>query len=191
MHGDTAPWLQRRATLILILNKRRNILLMERLKLLRPVYPRRPARLSQLFATVEPFYFITFNAYRRRAILANAEVHEQFRTFCQRAYDEHGVAVGRYVIMPDHVHLFVHMPPEGILVAKWIEAFRTVLGKQLLHLGVQKPHWQEGFFDHVMRGAESSSQKWDYVRMNPVRAGLCKNPEDWPYQGEIVPLRFD
>ena len=22
------------------------------------------------------------------------------------------------------------------------------------------------------------------------RAGLCARPEDWPYQGEIVPLRF-
>jgi REP element-mobilizing transposase RayT len=93
--------------------------------------------------------------------------------------------------MPDHVHLFVFMPPEGILLAKWIEAIRTVLGKELLRLGEQKPHWQEGFFDHLLRSAESYAQKWEYVRMNPVRAGLCKNPEDWPYQGEIVPLQFD
>ena len=93
--------------------------------------------------------------------------------------------------MPDHVHLFVFMPPEGILLAKWIEALRTVIGKQLLRLGEQKPHWQEGFFDHVLRSAESYAQKWEYVRMNPVRAGLCNNPEDWQYQGEIVRLQFD
>jgi len=40
--------------------------------------------------------------------------------------------------------------------------------------------------DHVLRSNESYSQKWNYVRENPVRAGLVKSAEDWPYQGEIV-----
>jgi hypothetical protein len=40
-------------------------------------------------------------------------------------------------------------------------------------------------------GAESYSLKWDYVRMNPVRAGLVAKSEDWLYQGEVVRLPFD
>ena len=93
--------------------------------------------------------------------------------------------------MPDHVHLFVSLPQQGMRLERWIGALRTVLGKQLLGLGEQKPHWQEGFFDHVLRSSESYAQKWEYVRMNPVRARLCVKPEDWPYQGEIVRLQFD
>jgi len=89
------------------------------------------------------------------------------------------------------VHLLVSMPSYGKTLEKWIEALRTVLGKHLLRGGIQKPHWQEGFFDHLLRNGESYSQKWEYVRMNPVRAGLCERPEDWRYQGEIIPLRFD
>ncbi len=50
--------------------------------------------------------------------------------------------------------------------------------------------WQEGFFDHVLRGGESYGEKWEYVRMNPVRAGLTVRPEDWPYAGEIEALRW-
>jgi hypothetical protein len=46
--------------------------------------------------------------------------------------------------------------------------------------------WEEGFFDHVLRGNESYSQKWNYVRENPVRAGLVKSAPAGPYQGEIV-----
>ena len=46
--------------------------------------------------------------------------------------------------------------------------------------------WKEGFFDHVLRSDESYSQKWNYVRENPARAGLVNLAEDWPYQGEIV-----
>jgi len=34
--------------------------------------------------------------------------------------------------------------------------------------------------------AEQNGQKWNYVRENPVRAGLVAQPEDWPYAGEIV-----
>jgi putative transposase len=46
--------------------------------------------------------------------------------------------------------------------------------------------WQPGFFDHLLRTDESYGQKWEYVRMNPVRTGLVSTPEEWPYQGEIV-----
>jgi REP-associated tyrosine transposase len=46
--------------------------------------------------------------------------------------------------------------------------------------------WQPGFFDHILRTAESYVEKWNYVRENPVRAGLVQTANDWPYQGEIV-----
>jgi hypothetical protein len=60
----------------------------------------------------------------------------------------------------------------------------------LLRVGFQKPHWQEGFFDHLLRSSESYGEKWEYVRMNPVRAGLCRQPEDWVFQGEIVRIEY-
>src|SRR5439155_17080366 len=100
----------------------------------------------------------------------------------------YGVTVGRYVLMPD---LFIALPQADITLAKWIHVLRTVIGKKLLAIGFQKPHWQEGFFDHLLRSRESYSQKWDYVRMNSVRVGLSRKPEEWPYQGEIISLPFD
>ena len=42
--------------------------------------------------------------------------------------------------------------------------------------------WQRDFFDHRLRGWESAQEKATYIRMNPVRAGLVENPEDWPFQ---------
>jgi putative transposase len=50
--------------------------------------------------------------------------------------------------------------------------------------------WQEEFFDHVLRSSESYSQKWDYVRENPVRGGLVVSSDQWPWQGEIGSLRL-
>ena len=163
--GDRAPRLQRR-------------------------FPRRPPRLEILFSSVSPFYFVTFNTHNRTTLLARDDIHRAFYSFCVRA-EVRNVAVGRYVIMPDHVHLFVAMPLTGLTLSEWIGGLKTVVGKELLRLGIQKPHWQQGFFDHVLRSSESYSQKWDYVRMNPVRAGLCDDPEQWTYQGEVVSISFD
>jgi putative transposase len=162
----------------------------DRAPLLQRFRQKRPKRLELLFSSVQPFYFVTFNTHERLRLLARNEIHEAFRSFCVRA-EEHKVAVGRYVIMPDHVHFFLATPSVGITLSEWIHALRTVLGKELLRLGHQKPHWQEGSFDHLLRSAESYSQKWEYVRMNPVRAGLVERADDWPYQGEIVCIPFD
>ncbi|MEM1060536.1 MAG: hypothetical protein AAGK14_15080 [Verrucomicrobiota bacterium] len=40
---------------------------------------------------------------------------------------------------------------------------------------------QESLFDHRLRSEESSRQKADSIRANPVRAGLIEQQEDWPY----------
>lgn len=45
--------------------------------------------------------------------------------------------------------------------------------------------WQDGYHDHKFRTPESESRKWEYVCLNPVRAGLVKRPEEWRFGGEI------
>jgi hypothetical protein len=39
--------------------------------------------------------------------------------------------------------------------------------------------WQEESFDHVLRSNESFEQKLEYIRQNPVRAGLVSRPEEY------------
>lgn len=152
-------------------------------------FPRRLPRLERIFSHLDPFYFITFNTYARCPVLASPEIHATFKHFAENALS-FGVGVGRYVIMPDHVYLFVMFPREGITIGEWIKALKHVLGKPLAANGHIAPFWQEGFFDHVMRSSESYAEKWNYVRMNPVRAGLCTSPDEWSYQGEVVKIRF-
>jgi REP element-mobilizing transposase RayT len=66
-----------------------------------------PPRLNLVFQKYDPpLYFVTFNTHRRKKLLANARVHGRFIEFA-RAGAERGQAIGRFVIMPDHVHLFI------------------------------------------------------------------------------------
>ena len=144
--------------------------------------PDRPPRLDRLFQRhAAPVYFVTFNTHERTKSLATDAVHEAFLAFAREA-ERRGIAVGRYVIMPDHIHLFVAAPLEFNL-SQWIRMLRRALSEAIT---VPPPHWQEGFFDHLLRNDESYAQKWEYVRLNPARAGLCGAAGEWPYQGEGV-----
>jgi len=56
--------------------------------------------------------------------------------------------------------------------------------------GIESPHWEKTFFDHVLRSSDSYDAKWEYVRNNPVRAELVQKPEDWPFAGRIFDLEW-
>jgi putative transposase len=147
-----------------------------------------PKRLRWLF-TDHPIYFITTGTYNRRRILSRSEVHDSFIQFGLRAA-ERGVWIGRYVIMPDHIHLFAGFGAESMSVSSWMKSFKNAISKTLTNATFLAPHWQKGFFDHLVRSQESYDQKWLYVRENPVRAGLVLCAQDWPYAGELTDLHF-
>ena len=149
-------------------------------------YPKKPRRLERIFQSYDaPVYFITFTAFDRKAMLANDAVHNKFITFAKQA-ESRGVAVGQYVIMPDHIHCFVRIAPRqriGTTVRLLKRALSSVIR-------TPPPHWQPGFFDHLLRHCESYSEKWNYVYQNPVRAGLVNTPNEWLYQGQIATIRY-
>ena len=134
---------------------------------------------------------------RRLPILATNVVHSAFRDFGIRGWENKQIVIGRYVIMPDHVHVFVSGPQEFRL-EQWGRMLKLVLGRAT-QMGralrrratAVSEIWERGFFDHVIRNAESYAQKWEYVRQNPVRAGLVERVEEWPYQGEMIEIRRD
>jgi putative transposase len=83
-------------------------------------------------------------------------VHAAFVAFPSQANSRHNLAVGRYVIMPDHVHFFVRRP-EDLELGRWIGMLKQTLAKHIALAGTS-PIWQRGFFDHVLRNDESYAQ---------------------------------
>ena len=89
--------------------------------------------------------------------------------------------VGRYVIMPDHLHLFcapVGQTAES--VARWVAYWKRLASISMPQLD---DVWQRNCWDRQLRDAHHYEDKWEYVRENPVRKGLIKHAEAWPYQG--------
>ncbi len=148
----------------------------------------RLSRLAVIYSQ-NPIFFVTFSTHQRKKFLANESLHNAFQVFCHRAIETY-ILVDRYVIMPDHIHLFVHLPQVGDL-PRWIKSWKNSLSKTLRTAGIEAPHWQKGYFDHVLRSENSYEAKWVYIRMNPVRQKLAETPEEWAFQGCIQPFLFD
>jgi REP element-mobilizing transposase RayT len=79
------------------------------------------------------------------------------------------------MLMPDHLHGIVLIPDSSDLEESIRNWKRWITSKA----GIQ---FQEGFFDHRLRGMASALEKWQYINENPVRAGLVSGPEKWPYR---------
>ena len=150
--------------------------------------PKRLARLDRLYVR-SPIYFVTACTCKRKPLLARAEIHSAFLDFAKQG-PEHGALIGAYVLMPDHFHAFVALDDERLTLANWTRSIKGVLSAELRRDGIIAPYWQKGFFDHVLRSEESAAQKWEYVRENPVRAGLVSKWSDWPYSGEVFPIEY-
>lgn len=132
-------------------------------------------------------YFITTCVAKRRALLANQVCLDILCDEWSGLRERHGWAVGRYVIMPDHVHFFTtplsaDEKPLHAVIGKWKEWAAKRINEAK---GISGALWQPEFFDHLLRSTESRSDKWDYVRNNPVRAGLVERAEQWSYAGAI------
>lgn len=139
----------------------------------------------------QPIYFITTCTHLRKPILASEPLAQILIKEWRDARNRHGWASGRYVIMPDHVHFFCAPELDAKPLPTFIGFWKEWTSKGIKRaLGLPSPVWQEQFFDHMLRSGESYAQKWDYVRDNPVRAGLVPNADDWPWQGEIEELRL-
>ncbi len=59
-------------------------------------------------------------------------MNSAFVVFARQAYTRN-IAVGRYVIMPDHLHLFV-CGPDDFELGRWIGVLKQNLAKQIEHL---------------------------------------------------------
>ncbi len=98
--------------------------------------------------------------------------------------------IGRYVIMPDHVHFFAGpVADDGKPLSLFMGSWKRRTSRRLRQHWPEF-RWQPEFFDHLLRSSESYEQKWEYVRANPVRAKLVERAEEWPYQGEMNILRW-
>ena len=148
-------------------------------------------RLDVIFKE-QPVFFVTTCTNNRRRVLDSEAMHEIFVEVWKKAEELYGWYVGRYLIMPDHVHFFCTPRTDQSKLEYFVGKWKEWTAKHATRKhSVRMPLWQPEFFDRVLRSGESYDEKWQYVRDNPVRAGLVSDSLDWPYQDELNEFRCD
>lgn len=86
-----------------------------------------------------------------------------------------------WVIMSNHVHL-LFTPINGFSLASIIHSIKSYTSseanKMLDRVG---RFWARDYFDRYIRNEEHFRNTVDYINQNPVKARLCRRPEDWPF----------
>ena len=120
----------------------------------------------------------------RRPFLAQSTIHTAFHRYFERACGEFGCLAPIYTIMPDHLHVLIIGSTEASRPLDAMERFKLLSGKWLYRTRAAV-NWQEDFYDHIVRESEGWRTQGRYIALNPVRAGLVTEPEQWPYTGSI------
>lgn len=85
-----------------------------------------------------------------------------------------------WVIMPNHVHVMIK--PEGDTIDRIIKSWKTHTAKLINQsMGTSGSLWERDYFDRFIRNERHYHAARTYIHMNPVKAGLCKSPEDWSF----------
>jgi len=80
-----------------------------------------------------------------------------------------------FLLMPDHLHALLSFDLRADSITHVIADWKGFHKKRNGIL------WQDNFFDHRIRRREEFGEKAYYIRMNPVRKGLCSATENWPF----------
>ena len=127
-------------------------------------------------------YFVTICVESRKPVLANDAAFAAFQNAAGKLRDWKVLAA---ILMPDHLHALVAPTSDREeKLGNFSGAIKRWMRRQLN----ASWKWQPGSFDRLLRSDESAHDKWLYIEENPVRAGLVRRWEDWPYRYEADEL---
>lgn len=135
-------------------------------------------------------YFFTVNCLQRKnndCLVRNIKL---LREVIAKVKQSHPFHIHAWVVLPEHMHCVMELPEGDADFAK-----RWMLIKMLFSRGVTKNErltrtrierrergiWQRRYWEHLIKDEWDYQAHMDYVHINPVKHGLVKAVQDWPY----------
>jgi REP element-mobilizing transposase RayT len=93
-----------------------------------------------------------------------------------------------WVVMPNHVHALI-TPAEEESLSAILHSWKSFTSKGVNRLlGRRGTFWQTDYFDSFARHERQFAAVIEYIEDNPVKAGLCRRREDWPFSSARLRL---
>jgi len=154
---------------------------------LRTVDPNSPS-----FAVLQRQYFLTCEKFIDYASgfqpFVNKSVCETVLVAWAEMNERYGWKVPHYVIMPNHLHFIMQFsakPTETLRKALQHFKGRTARSANLI-LGRRGAFWQTEWFDRWLRDEHEIARVIEYIRNNPLKAGLVPNGSVYPWVCQYV-----
>jgi REP element-mobilizing transposase RayT len=96
-------------------------------------------------------------------------------------YDGVRYRLAAWVVMPNHVHLLAS-PCGGYGLSDIIHSLKSYTASESNKILSRKgAFWMEDYFDRYVRDFVHYERTVAYIENNPVKAGLCRSPGEWPF----------
>ena len=127
-------------------------------------------------------YHVTSRGVARTAIARDDDDRRNFLVLLAREVRREGWDCHAFCLMPNHYHLVA-----GTTVESLSRGLHRLNGDLASSFNERYKRWGHLFGDRfaafAIRDDEHLHNACEYVLNNPVRAGLCRHPEDWPWSG--------
>ena len=149
-----------------------------------PDFKRKPHRLPLEEYCGEKWYFVTLCSEKRAPILVDPRIAKWLIETLRRESEVQGFLTDAYCLMPDHLHfLAVGVTPSSNFL-RFVKSFKQKTAYRYLQKTGSRL-WQRNYYDHILRSGEEPTRVAAYIWLNPVRKGICKDFEKYPYSGSF------
>jgi REP element-mobilizing transposase RayT len=133
-------------------------------------------RASEKRKRIEQFLDVGYGAcYLRKGEVAEI-VQDAFLHFDSIRY-----ALHEWVIMPNHVHLLLTVNT-GYTLSSILGSWKSYTARYANRfLSRRGEFWHREYYDRYIRNFVHYENVVDYIRNNPVKAGLCTRSSEWKF----------
>jgi putative transposase len=134
-------------------------------------------------------WFFTVNLLDRRSSLLTDEI-DALREATQWTRQWYPFDIDAFVVLPEHIHAIWTLPPDDpdfstrwrMIKTRFARAIpKTEYLTRVREARGERGIWQRRFWEHLIRDEEDFGRHVEYCYINPMKHGLVRRVQDWPY----------
>jgi putative transposase len=124
-------------------------------------------------------YFITASTFQKQSLFQSERLSPPFIETLLNYRLQKKYLLHEFVVMPNHFHLLITPTLTLERAIQFIKGGFSYKAKK--ELGFSRELWQPSYYDRRVRDIDDYVNFRYYIRQNPVKRGLSKTPEEYPY----------
>lgn len=128
--------------------------------------------------------FITTNTFKRQPIFTDPGMARLSIETLYNVKTLHPFLLFSFVVMPDHWHMLIRVPPPGS-ISKIMNSWKSAV---VMNSGLKKI-WQARFYTKIIN--DQPENVISYIHQNPVKAGLTTKAANYPWSSASEKFALD